>query len=128
MRTGRQAGYAYVLLLAAIAVISVVASASVAPGAAASRRDAERHLLAIGGEFERAFASYRRAGMQPGPRTMDELLRDPRVPGVRRHLRQLYADPLTGRDDWVVIRDPQGFITGVHSRADGWRDQVFGAK
>jgi len=47
------------------------------------------------------------------------LLRDPRVPGVRRHLRRIYADPLTGNRDWAVVRDGQGFIIGIHSVAEG---------
>lgn len=82
-----------------------------------ARRDAERHLLAIGAEFERALVSY--AGGARGPRTLDELVRDPRMPGTRRHLRQIYADPLTGRPDWGLVTDPQGFIVGVYSLAEG---------
>lgn len=123
---GPQTGFAYLLLLLAIAVIGVSASAAVSLGAVMARRDAEQQLLDIGMEYQRALASY--AGVPPGaaappgvrgPRTLEELLKDSRVPGIRRHLRQLYADPLTGKAEWGLVRDTEGFIVGVHSLADG---------
>jgi hypothetical protein len=51
-----------------------------------------------------------------------------RMPGTRRYLRQLYADPLTGRREWGLIRDALGSIQGVYSLADGRpiRRQGFG--
>ena len=122
----RARGFAYVLLLVALAVIAVAATASVNLGAAMTRRQAERELLAIGMEFRQALHSYAGlpagTGAPPGargPRSLDDLLRDPRAPGVRRHLRKLYADPLTGKAEWGLVTDPQGFITGVHSLAEG---------
>jgi hypothetical protein len=149
----REAGVAYVLLLLAIAVTSATAAAAVQIGAVTARREAETHLLAIGGEFERALRSYSgapsgagSASAGRGPRSLDDLLRDPRAPGVRRHLRQIYADPLTGKSEWGLIRDSLGSIVGVHSlaagrpirqnptgspvplpeQADSYRDWVFG--
>jgi type II secretory pathway pseudopilin PulG len=130
MRSGRpravQAGFAYLILLLAIALIGLAAATAVQLGATMARRDAEQQLLAIGAEFEQALRSY--AGVPAGarwvpaargPRTLEELLRDPRVPGVRRHLRQIYADPMRGKAEWGLIYDAQGFIVGVHSLAEG---------
>jgi len=129
MRIGsRQTGFAYLLVLLAVALISLAATAAVSLGSTMARCDAERELLAIGEEFEIALRSY--AGIPiaapngvisagRGPRSLDELLKDPRVPGVRRHLRQLYADPLTGKQEWGLVTDSQGFIVGVYSLAEG---------
>ena len=47
-------GFAYVLLLIAISVVGIIASASLSMGSQIARRDAEQHLLAIGTEFEQA--------------------------------------------------------------------------
>lgn len=124
MRTGRrQRGFAYLVLLLAIALLGLTASASISLGAAMARRDAERQLLAMGLEFQQALRSYSgisaAAPSGRGPRTLEDLLKDPRVPGTRRHLRQVYVDPLTGRAEWGLLRDPQGHIVGVHSLAMG---------
>ncbi len=54
-----------------------------------------------------------------GPRSLEDLLKDPRLPGLRRHLRQLYADPLTGKEQWGLVKDSKGSILGVHSLAEG---------
>lgn len=118
MRTGdafrSERGYAYLLLLVLIAVLGAASNAAVGLGAAVARRDAERHLLAIGTEFQSALISH--AGR---PRELVELTRDPRVPGTRRHLRRIPIDPLTGRDNWGLVRDAQGGIVGIHSLAAG---------
>lgn len=126
---GPQRGYAYLLLLVAVAVIGVAASSAVSLGAALARRDAEQQLLAIGSEFQQALRSY--AGipvnappttalmLAPAPRTLDDLLKDPRSPSIRRHLRQLYFDPLTGKPEWGVVKDARGLIVGVYSLAEG---------
>ena len=123
MQTGKRAehGFAYVLLLAAIACIGISASASLSLGSAVARRDAEEQLLAIGVEFQRALHSYAAAtpAGAPGLRTLNDLLKDPRVPGIKRHLRQIYADPLTGRQQWGEVKDSAGFIVAVHSLAEG---------
>lgn len=128
MPTGRTraVGYAYVMLLVMVAVTAGAAATGVSLGATAARRDAEQELLAIGEDFTRALRAYRGlapgqpvgAGL-PGPRTLDDLLRDPRVPGVRRFLRQIPPDPLTGRHDWGLVTDASGGIVGIHSLAEG---------
>jgi len=135
MRNGRrltrrhraQTGFAYVLLLVAVAMIGLAASASITLGSALARRDAELHLLAIGMEMQNALRSYvgissssqvRPVGLN-GPRNLEVLLKDPRSLGVRRHLRQIYDDPMTGTSDWGLVKDSEGFITGVYSLAQG---------
>ncbi|MDZ4101273.1 MAG: hypothetical protein U1E12_06325 [Hydrogenophaga sp.] len=41
------------------------------------------------------------------------------MPGTWRHLRRIPIDPLTGRDNWGLVRDAQGGIVGIHSLAAG---------
>ena len=118
----RQRGFSYLFLLIIVAVLGIAAANAVSLGVNASRRDAEFELLTIGAEFENALRSYRSAGLagaRVGPRELEGLLLDGRVSARRRHLRKLYADPLTGRQEWGVQRHPDGSIVGVYSLAAG---------
>ena len=121
-RLVRQRGVALLVLLVLVATIALLSATAVSVGAMESRRDAEEELLYVGQAFQRALRSY--VDTTPGqaalgPRSMDELLRDPRVAGVRRHLRRIPADPLTGRAEWGLVKSPNGQIVGVHSLAEG---------
>lgn len=119
MRSGdRQRGFSYLLLLLLLAVMAVATTGSLALGHVMERRAAEEALLATGEEFRLALLSWRRGG-GTGPAELSELLRDPRSPGVRRHLRRLPFDPMTGRAEWGLLRDTQGRIVAVYSLAEG---------
>lgn len=104
----------------AIVVIGIVATSALQWGTAYGQRDAEAQLLFVGEEIQKALTRYADAtpvGLPRSPASLQELVRDPRYPGVVRHLRQLYIDPFTGTPDWAVIQDPFGRIVAVHSRS-----------
>ncbi len=120
-------GFAYVLLLVAVAIIAGAGANALSYGSTTERRAAEQELIDIGLSFELALNSYagyragrpslpapNSAGLQ-GPASLDELLRDPRAPKPIRHLRKIYADPVTGKPDWVFVRNDAGRIVGIHS-------------
>ena len=54
------------------------------------------------------------SGLQRYPATLEDLLRDGRVPGIKRHLRKIFVDPMTGKTEWGLIKEG-GRIIGVHS-------------
>ncbi|MFT3733583.1 MAG: type II secretion system protein [Rhodocyclaceae bacterium] len=116
-------GFSYIGVMIVLAVMALIAASAVQYGAVVQRREAEAQLLAIGLEFKRAVKGYFEntpAGMPAvAPRSLDDLVRDKRYPGVKRYLRRIYADPLTGSSDWGIIRSPEGGILGVYSKAEG---------
>jgi len=121
MRSGRpQHGFTYVGLLIAVALIAAGSAAALGAGANLQWRDNEAELLAIGREFRQALQAYADAtpvGQPTAPKELAELLRDPRYLGVRRHLRRIYPDPLTGNSEWGIERSPDGRISGIHSKS-----------
>ncbi|MGK5061740.1 type II secretion system protein [Janthinobacterium sp. LB3P112] len=115
----RQRGFTYLGLIILVAILGLVGAAGLKMGALLQRQAAEQELLDIGAQFIDALQSYAGAtpaGQPQQPPTLAALLRDPRFPQVRRHLRKLYVDPITGRAEWGLLYQPgsQGII-GVHS-------------
>lgn len=119
MRSGRrQTGFTYVGLLIVVALIAVGAMRALETGAQLQLREKEAELIAIGQEFRAALKSYAEAtplGQPDAPKELEELLRDPRHPGTKRHLRRVYPDPFAGNKIWGIVRRPDGRIVGIHS-------------
>lgn len=121
-RTINEAGFSYIGLLIFIAVLGVISAASLQAGSLLQRRAAEEELLAVGTEFRNALVSFANAtvpGQNRLPRTLDDLLKDPRYPNPRRHLRKIYTDPISGSSEWGLIPSVDGRgIIGIHSLSD----------
>lgn len=121
MQSGKAcAGFTYLGVLLLIAVNSVALAASGTLWSSVAQREHERQLLWVGGQYAQALRSYYRAspGLAQYPQELTDLLVDNRFPEARRHIRRLYPDPITGSDEWGVVRAIDGRITGVHSRSD----------
>ena len=114
-----QGGFTYLGLIVLVMVIGMVGAATLKIGALMQRTAAENELLETGAAFSEALRSYAAAtpqGQPQQPPTLAELLKDPRFPGVRRHLRKIFVDPMTGKAEWgiVYLGDKKGVI-GVYS-------------
>ena len=118
----RQRGLTYVAVLFIIALHGTVLGAVGRVWHTAQQREKERELLFVGDQFRRAIRAYAQSG--PGlagqlPRSLDDLIRDPRLPGIKRHLRKVFVDPMTGSMEWGLVRTPDGAgIVGVYSRSE----------
>jgi type II secretory pathway pseudopilin PulG len=82
-------------------------------------REKEAELLFVGNQYRNAIARYYLSGPQRQyPRSLADLIKDPRQPGTVRHLRRLYEDPITGAAEWGLVKAPDGGIAGVQSLSD----------
>jgi type II secretory pathway pseudopilin PulG len=116
-----QRGFTYLGLLFAIAFLGLLTASAGEVWKSAAQREREEDLLFIGREFAHAIAGYQAA--TPGetkhyPLHLEDLVEDRRGPIVLRHLRKVYADPMTGRADWGLIKAGEA-IVGVHSTSAG---------
>lgn len=113
----REAGFTFIGLIAALAIIALMLTMAARVWSAADQRDKEQQLLFIGEQFRMAIARYYAFGHQY-PLSLQDLLEDKRTPVPRRHLRQLYRDPFTREADWHLIMDPTNIgIMGVASQS-----------
>jgi type II secretory pathway pseudopilin PulG len=101
----RSAGFTYLSLIILIAIIGLVTATTLRVGVLLQRSAAERELLNIGAQFGDALQSYAQAtppGQPVQPPSLKELLHDPRFPAMRRHLRKIFVDPMTGKAEWGI--------------------------
>jgi type II secretory pathway pseudopilin PulG len=111
-------GFTYIGLLIAVALIGIGLAAVAEVWTTAAKRERERELLFVGGQFRQAIGSYFEAspGLKQYPQRLEDLLEDRRFPVIRRHLRKIYLDPITGKSDWgLVIQGDK--IFGVYSQS-----------
>jgi type II secretory pathway pseudopilin PulG len=114
-----QGGFTYLGLIILVTVIGMVGAATLKIGALMQRAQAEEDLLDIGAAFSAALQSYAQAtpqGQPLQPPSLQELLKDPRTPALRRHLRKIFADPVTGGTGWgIVYRAERAGVVAVYS-------------
>ena len=127
-----QRGYTYFGILFVVALIGLALTGAALITQVERQRESEQQLLFIGQQYVNAIASYYHdapGGNKHYPRTMAELLRDPRYPTIRRHLRKPWIDPLTHSREWGIVRTKQGGIAGIYSLAKGkpFKQAGFGA-
>lgn len=120
MKNGKAGGFAYIALLTMIAVMGIMMMRVSGAGAAAKQREQEAQLLFAGDQILKAIDSYYRGGPHAGcyPMNLESLVEDKRLRVTARHLRRLYADPMSGKPQWGVIRDALGNIKGVYSPSE----------
>ena len=121
MPTGRHAaaGFTYIGILIAVAILGVMLASTGVVWHTTEQRARERELLYVGGQIREAIGRYvdAAAAVSQYPASLEDLLRDPRQPGVVRYLRKIYYDPITGTQDWGLIKDVNDRIIGVYSKS-----------
>jgi len=118
-------GFTYMGVLVMIVIIGAMTTVVAQTWKSVSRIEKERELIWVGHQFRnaiRGYYKYRQAlhGGAAGnyyPTELRDLLSDPGRAGGYSWIRKIYLDPVTGKDDWVLIRTPGG-IKGIRSKSD----------
>ena len=116
-----QRGFALVFVLVAVTLLGLMAGIAGSSWQTIVQRAKEQELLWRGGQIRRAIKAYyttsHGGGKSAYPSRIEQLLKDPRFVGTKRHLRRPYLDPMTG-EDWTLIKEPSGKIKGVRSSSE----------
>jgi type II secretory pathway pseudopilin PulG len=114
----RRRGFTYLSVLFIVAILSTGLALIGEVWHTSAMRDKEADLLFVGNQYRKAIARYYLSGPQRQyPRSLEDLLKDPRRPGAERYLRKPYPDPVTGKE-WILVKAPDGGILGVHSASE----------
>ena len=111
-------GFTYIGVLLLVALMGAVLASTATVWHTMNQRDKERELLFVGHEFRHAIGLYYErtpGGTKQFPKKLEDLLLDKRQVNVTRYLRRLYADPMTGKKEWGVVKGANGVIMGVYS-------------
>lgn len=104
------------MVLAAIVIVGIVVEVAQVSTWRVVRADREAELLFRGLAYRNAIRSFHQAN-GAFPRSLEDLLKDPRSASGRRHIRALYRDPMSQdkKQEWRLIRAIDGGIAGVSS-------------
>jgi len=111
------AGFTYLMALMVIMIMGIMLAATAQGWKMIRDREMEEEFLFRGQQYKDAITRWYkpRPGQRPAPPLNDlkDLLKDPNSLENIRYLRQLYQDPLTGKE-WQTIRGgTTGGIIGV---------------
>lgn len=117
----RERGFTYIWMMFTVAAIGLTLAAAGQSWRTQAQREKEKELIFAGDQLRRAIGSYYESspGAKRFPPSLEKLLLDDRFPFVKRHLRKIFADPLTGKFEWGLITQPGVGIMGVHSLSTG---------
>ena len=114
----QQKGAVFMGMLVTVAVVAVMLMEAGTLWSSVLQRERELELLARGNEIRRAIGLYYAVGNR-FPKSLEDLVLDRRQPTIKRYLRRVYSDPLTGTTDWGIVPGPGETVMGVFSKAKG---------
>ena len=114
MTTG-QRGFTYMTVLFMVAIMAGGLALVGEVWSTSNAREREAELLHVGNEYRKAIERYYLTGPQRQyPKSLADLLKDT----SQRYLRKLYPDPITGKEEWGLVKSADGGFAGVHSLSE----------
>lgn len=118
LRLESERGFTYAAVLVGMLVLALATQGVMTFVSQQAQRGRESDLLRIGQTYASAIGAFYDASpgnVKSWPKSFEDLIEDKRFVGVRRHLREVYPDPITRSSNWGLIVAADGGIAGVHS-------------
>ena len=121
-----QNGFTFLAALMIVVIMGIMLGLTAQPWKTIMKREREQELLFRGLQYRNAIKAWNTRPATPGATAkviplndLKDLLLDPSSLQKIKYLRQLYQDPMTGKD-WTIIRDNggKGIIGVVSTSAD----------
>ena len=127
LTANRQSGFTYLTALFVVAFMGVGMAYVGEAWHTIAVREREVELLHVGNQYRKAIERYYKGGPAQYPRSLADLTMDPRKPGIERYLRRVYPDPVTGSNEWGIVKAPDGGVMGVYSLSEAkpWKRTNF---
>jgi type II secretory pathway pseudopilin PulG len=122
----RARGFTYLTVLFLVAFMGLGLALAGEVWQTGVAREREAQLLYAGNQYRRAIERYYLSGLNQYPRSLEDLLKDPRKPDTQRYLRKLYPDPVTAKGEWGIVKSPDGGVMGVYSQSEDKPIKVAG--
>ena len=117
-----QNGFTYIFALTIVMIMGIMLGMVGQSWKMLMQREREKELIFRGCQIKEAIERW--YAQKPGQRAvtplsdLNFLVNDPHQQQTVQRLRRLYEDPMTGKADWRIIKDPNKGITGVASTSD----------
>lgn len=115
-----QNGFTFLAALMIVVIMGIMLGLTGQPWKTIMKREREQELLFRGLQIRSAIAAWNAKSTKVTPlNDLKDLLLDPSSLQKRKYLRQLYKDPMTGKE-WTLIKDKTGVkgIIGVASTSN----------
>jgi len=114
-----QNGFTFLAALMIVVIMGLMLGLAAQPWKTIMQREREQELLFRGLQIRNAIAAWNARKVTTPLNDLKDLLLDPRDLQKTKYLRQLYKDPMTGKD-WTIIKDATGAkgIIGVASTSN----------
>lgn len=109
-------GFTLIMVMAVVVILGIMLAVTGQSWRMIMKREREKELLFRGNQIKEAIECYRRQRVVTPLNDLNDLVNIRRNPPIRR-LRRFYADPMTGKTDWRLIKDQYG-ICGVASTSN----------
>jgi type II secretory pathway pseudopilin PulG len=116
-----QTGFTLVAVLAAMFLLALATQQVMQVVSQQAQREREADLLRIGTAYAQAIGTYYESSpgtVKEWPTSLQDLVNDRRFVTLRRHLREVYADPITRSVQWGTVPALGGGIAGVYSLSE----------
>lgn len=115
----RQAGFTYLGVLLVVFIIGIGMAATTQIWHTTMQRQNEQELIYEGKQFRNAISKYYNWSGGHYPMNLEVLLGpNDEQTAKNRFLRKIFIDPMTQKNDWVLVYGKAGEVIGVHSASD----------